>query len=455
MRMQVLPTIIPEQVQSPRGLLQRAWQCRQAITRTLTDPVVGKGAVSIFDQGIVSGTSFVTSVMIGRMCSKEQLGIYYLALSIVLFVRGIQEQLVSAPYAVYCHRRKGRALATYTGSTLVHHLLLSALAACCLLLLVGMLSTGFGPAALTPIAWVLLAAGPFLLLREYIRHLLFAQLKLTTAIAIDTTVAVLQLGSLLLLSQLQLLSVPMVYVVMGLACAIASAAWFLFKKPVLRFKRSDCAADWRHNWPFAKWALATQLVGCTAPYILPWILTLAHDETATGTFAACCSLVGLANMFVMGLANFLTPKAANAFAAGGVNELREVLGKTAWLFAAPLSAFCLLTFVAGDHLTVFFYGDKYAGVGSIIAILALSMLANSMSITIGNGLWAMERPSANFRADLCSLLATIAAAAFLVPSFGVLGAALATLAGSTTDMFVRFLALTRLMASASSRPHWA
>jgi O-antigen/teichoic acid export membrane protein len=436
----------------PRTILWRALQFPRATMRAITDPVVGKSVVSIFDQGIVSGTSFATSVIIGRMCSKQQLGSYYLALSVVLFVRGIQEQLVSAPYAVYCHRRKGDALATYTGSTLVHHLLLSALAVFCLLPLFGLFSTGVGAAALTPIVWVLLGAGPFLLLREYIRQLLFARLEMSAAIAIDITVSVVQLSSLLLLGHLQLLSVSTAFVVMGAACAVASAAWFLGKKPVLRIERSRCTADWRHNWSFAKWALATQLIGCTAPYILPWILTLMYDKTATGTFAACCSLVGLANMFVMGLSNFLTPKAAKAFAAGGVNELRKVLMKTAILFAAPLGGFCFLTFVAGDHLAVFFYGDKYAGIGSIIAILALSMLANSMSITIGNGLWAMERPSANFRADLCTLLATVAAAAFLVPSIGVLGAALATLAGTTTGMFVRFLALTRLMTSASPIP---
>ncbi len=453
--MQVLPTIPSDQLDWPRTTLGSAVQRLNAFIRALSDPLVGKGVVSIFDQAVVSGTSFATSILIGRMCSKEQLGNYFLALSLVMLVRGIQEQVVSAPYAVYCHRRKGDALATYTASTFAHHLLLSTLAVLCLLPLLGIFSFGFGPAAFTPIVWVLLAAGPFFLLREYIRHLLFARFEMSTVIAIDIAVAVLQLGSLLLLSYFQLLSVPLVYAVMGAACAIASVAWFLGKKPAFRFKRTACVSDWRHNWSFAKWALATQLVGCTAPYVMPWILTLVRDETATGTFAACCSLVGLANMFVVGLSNFLTPKAASAFSAGGVHELRRVLWKTAGLFAMPVGAFCLLTFVAGDHLAVFFYGDQYAGVSSVIAILALSMLANSMSITIGNGLWAMERPAANFSADVCSLVATIAAATLLVQPFGVLGAALATLAGTAAGAIVRFVALTRVMTREFSTPQLA
>ena len=42
--------------------------------RAVDDPVVRKGLLSVFDQGVVSGTSFVTSVLIGRLCGKADLG---------------------------------------------------------------------------------------------------------------------------------------------------------------------------------------------------------------------------------------------------------------------------------------------------------------------------------------------------------------------------------------------
>lgn len=450
--MPIFSTSVFQQVWHPRIVLKRMICRVEAIKTGLIDPIFGKGAASILDQGIVSGTSFVTSVVIGRMCSKEQLGYYYLALSVVLFVRGIQEQLVSAPYSVYCHRRKGDDLASYTASAFAHQIVLSAFAVICLLGMVGVLSTGVGPTGLTPTVWVLLGAGPFLLLREHIRQLLFAQFRMISAIAVDATVAAFQLGTLMVLGQLGVLSIPIIYAVMGAACAIATVAWFFGTRPRLRFERVRFFADWCHNWSFAKWALATQLVGCAASYVMPWILMLAHDEAATGAFAASCSLVGLANMFVLGLANYLTPKAAGGFAEGGVNELGRILRKTAALFAVPIGVFCLLTMVAGDQLAVFVYGEEYADIGIVIAVLSLSMLANSMSITAGNGLWAMDRPSANFGADLAALTVTVISAGVLVPSLGVLGAALATLAGGTTDMIVRLIVLTRLMANADVRP---
>ena len=81
-----------------------------------------RGILSVVDQGLVSAAGFATSVAIGRTCGREELGVYYLVLSVLLVCRGIQEQLISAPYMIYCNQRSGEALATYSGSSLVHQL---------------------------------------------------------------------------------------------------------------------------------------------------------------------------------------------------------------------------------------------------------------------------------------------------------------------------------------------
>ena len=70
-------------------------------------PLASKGLLSIFDQAIFSGTSFLTAVLIGRATSPGQLGTYYLVLSIVLVISSVQDQLISAPYVIYSKRRQG------------------------------------------------------------------------------------------------------------------------------------------------------------------------------------------------------------------------------------------------------------------------------------------------------------------------------------------------------------
>ena len=110
-------------------------------------------------------------------------------------------------------------------------------------------------------------------------------------------------------------SAAAVYGVMGGACAVAGVYWWLLDRQPIRFSRTRCYADWARNWSFGRWALMSQVTGL-AFYVLPWLLAGVHGAAATGELAACSTLVGLSSLFVIGLNNFLMPKAARAFANG-------------------------------------------------------------------------------------------------------------------------------------------
>ena len=170
---------------------------------------------------------------------------------------------------------------------------------------------------------------------------------------------------------------------------------------------------------------------------MPWVIAVTHGEAQTGLLGACTTLAGLSSMFLQGLGNFLGPRAAQAYSRGGLTELRSVLVKAAVLFVATLGSLAVAAFLFGEQLAVLVYGPHFAGAGPIIGLLSLSVLANSVGVVAGNGLWAIERPSANFVADSVSVGITIVAMAICVPLWGPLGAAAATLAGTASDAAVR------------------
>ena len=406
-----------------------------------------KSALSVFDQAVVSGTSFLTSVLLGRLCALEELGVYYLALSIVFFVRGIQEQVVSAPYMIYSGRRQGDDLARFAGSSLLHQCVLMTITAASLavLALVGILPRGMESAA-----WLLLGAAPLLLMREYIRQMCFAHLDMVRAIWLDVAVSAIQLVGLFALASSGNLTVTSTLGVLAISSGVPAVVWLATKEQRMIVSCRGAIYDFLHNWTFARWALASQLLACTTPYVMPWIVAMTHGEAETGTLGACTTLVGLSNMFMMGLCNFLSPKAARAFATGGLTELQGVLWKTALLFGVSLGTVCMVGFAFGEQIAIAVYGPGFAGTGLLIGVLALSVLANSMGVTAGNGLWAMERPSANFVADLISLGVVIVATLTFVPLFGPLGAAMATLAGTSSDAAVRLFILRKTMGEYSA-----
>ena len=103
-------------------------------------PAVSQSLLSIVDQAIVSGTSFVSAVIIGRMTTVDELGLYYLVLSITLVATAIQDSAVFAPFLVYSKRRHGRELEEYTGSVWIQLFLLRAISVVLLLAMILVLS---------------------------------------------------------------------------------------------------------------------------------------------------------------------------------------------------------------------------------------------------------------------------------------------------------------------------
>jgi O-antigen/teichoic acid export membrane protein len=181
-------------------------------------------------------------------------------------------------------------------------------------------------------------------------------------------------------------------------------------------------------------------------WLMPWVIALGRGEEAAGMLAACTSFVGLSNVFVNGLDNFLSPRAAQAYAEGGREALMTVLAWAGLVFVGVLGSFCLFTLAVGERALTLVYGGDYGGAQWILTLLALSVLARSVGMVAGTGLWAIDRPRANLSADVSTLIITVGLGICLVGSWSVLGIAIATLAGAATSAFVRVFTLRRVLA---------
>ena len=432
------------QVECNESAAPMAVGASDAVFAESPEPVLRKGLLSIFDQAIVSGANFITLVIIARACSPAEVGVYSLAWTIVLFITIAQANLITIPYTMYRHRREGEALAEYGGSAVVHQFILSAVAIFCFVGLGLLLSMGFGPNGLRPAAWVLAGAIPFILLRDFARRFSFAHLAPEEAVAIDVVVILLQAASLAALWYCGQLSAATGYAVMGAACAVTVAIWWRRNRQSIRFSFSNIVDHWRQNWSFGRWAFIGQFSGL-AFYALPWLLAFACGESETGKLAACTTLVGLSNLFVTGLNNFVTPKAAQAFNSGGTGSLGAVLGKALVASCGVLGCLCLGVYFVGDTAAGIIFGPTYTDTGSLLTVLAVAALVDSIGQTAGAGLWAFDRPAANFVADLAQVGVTAVVAIWLVFSYGALGIAVAIASGRVVGSAVRWAALWMLI----------
>ena len=276
--------------------------------------------IAIFDQGIVSGSSFVTSVFLGRICGEEALGLYSLGFTLLILVRGVQESLVLTPYTIHSAQLPNRRRAAYTGSSLMHGGLAALASALVLGVVAVAISRSIDSPRLAPVLGMLAALLPLMLLRECARKFLFAELHVGRALLFDAAVAGGQLALIGWLSATARLSAVTALAAMGAACGLAAFAWLVASRHRLRMRRRSVVADWGRNWLLGRWIFAEHVCGIANAYSPYWLLALWLGPAATGEFAAAMTIVLLSNPFIIGLGNLLGPLTARAFAAGGVTE---------------------------------------------------------------------------------------------------------------------------------------
>ena len=399
---------------------------------------------SLADQAVTSATNFLTGIIIARACSKEELGLYMLGFSLILFVTDMQTSLIATPYMVYAPRLKGHARALYTGSTLIHQVVF------CLVAMLGVIcgacavANGVGPRALGPVMWALVLVIALMMLREFARRVCFTRLKLKAAFLFDTGIAVGQIGGLLLLAYFGLLSASRAYWVIGLVCGIAVLGWLWSERGFYAPRINESIADFKKNWTLGKWVFASGLVWAVSMNLYPWLLAAFHGVPSAGVWAACLGVVSVGNPMLLGIQNLVGPKIAHKYAANGHKALRRLVLKITAVVTVPTSLLCLAMFIWGDRLLILLYGRQYAGNGFVVAILALNLTVGAVAFSFSRALFAIDRARLDFLVNFAALFIMLTLGLWMVHALGPLGAAIGLLGANLVTSAVRAVLFLRL-----------
>jgi O-antigen/teichoic acid export membrane protein len=426
-----------------------------ATPRRLWGGATGRSVLAFVDQGFVSGTRFLTTLIVGRFCGAHELGVYSLGFALLMLIASIQESLVLIPYTVYGSRLHGNRRRGYAGNLLAMHAGLAAAAALGLLAFSWLGARTNTMRELAPTIAVLTGIIPLALLRDFARRMSFAHLRTGVATLLDIGVSVLQIGGLVWLARIGWLDAATAYGVVGVACGFAGLGWLAAHRRDFRFRWVNLIADLKRTWNFGKWVFASGLVAVLNGYSLYWLLSLIIDTRAAGVLAACHSIVFFSNPLILGLGSYLAPRASLAFGEGGVRELRMLIGRATVFITIALIAFCVMLWFAAASLLNLLYGPEFAGHGMIVVALATGVLASGAGTTANLGLFAMERPDIDFKSGIVGLAIMVSTMACLAGPWGLMGVALALIAGNTaatTLKWISFVSATRMPETSEARP---
>lgn len=416
---------------------------RQVVRRIVASPGARQGVLALVDQCLASATTFLTLTILARTCTQDDVGIYSLCFSIVLFACMIQERSLSAPYLMFVPQRRGEEAATLLGSTFVHQAILAAAVVVAELAYFGYLLATEGFSTMAASVLVLTLVTLPLMLRDFVRSVSFTHLRMSSAILVDGIVGVLQLGTLAALAVWGKLTIPKAFLVMGGACVFATAAWLFSKRHPLVVRREQVRTDWRRHWGYARWLVFGRLLGNGSRLFMPWIVAGMLGLSQAGVLAACVSLAGLSWVFVRGMNNLLQPRTVRAYHRGGKLPLLLELWRTAILYVLFLGGMCMVYILAGHWLLDILFGAGFAEGETTLVLLGLNTLATGLAMTSSNGLAALERPKGNFLGEAATFLLTIGLAFPLIRAYGIAGAAAALVAGAVASLVVMTGVLAR------------
>lgn len=390
---------------------------------------------ALADQAAVSGTSLLTTIIVGRSCGSEGLGLFVLAFGVIILSRGIQETLVSAPYTVFRLRVLDRMPATvHAGATLVGAILL----ACLLVLAASVAATTLlligAEREIQWLAWALAVTIPFTLAREFARRFEMARMNMSRALVIDGSVAAIQLSLLLFLSYQGLLTSTAAILVIAVASGCVVPWWAINRRTTFQFDSSKLKPAIRHDWLFGRWLLADQLI-CFAQFnAVYWLLTGMINATATGIFAACASIAALASPFLQGVGNFLSPRFAEVTSHGSRRDTMQLYWRATAILAVVVTTFAVLATLLGDPLLNWIYHDPdYDGYGAVVGVLAFRLAFGIPALAAHHAVVAMEAPRSSALATLIGMIVTVAVSIPLISYYGVMGGAIAAFAGTGVE----------------------
>ena len=401
-------------------------------------------ALALADQAVVSGASFLTTILVSRWTHAGQLGLYAIAVSVIVTLLGVQESLIALPYTIQRHSAPG-GQSERAGGVLIQSALFSLASFFLLATAAATLWASGANSEAIILAWAAAAMAPFALLREFARRFAFAHLDSAMALALDVAVTAIQIAALVGLGWTGNMSAATACIALGGACAVTALAWVCLVRPTFVFRTGALRGAMRLSWELGGWLLAGQITVSVQGYVAYWLLAALVGATSTGVFAACMSVVSFANPLISGLGNILMPRSVEALRQGGLSQLRRQIAADALFLGLAMIVFCAVVAFAGADIMRMLFPDKaYDGQGLTVTALAFASLATAVGFPASNALAAMERPQAIVLVGLLAVAVTVGLFWALVEPLGLFGAALAILAGNiagSAGRWVAFLAL--------------
>lgn len=193
-------------------------------------------------------------------------------------------------------------------------------------------------------------------------------------------------------------------------------------------------------WPFTVLAISNVLIFNTDTLFLGHYSSVAE----VGYYGAASRLIQLFYILPVLFATSTFPVLVQKIAAG--EPTGKVLRKIVWLMLAASSGLTVIMVAGAKWLVPFLFGASFSASIPMVVILSLTYIPVFIGSTLNNVVMAYDRQKQFVIANIFGIVANIALDFILVPRYGGIGAAIASVVGLSVITVVTAVKLSRIKA---------
>jgi O-antigen/teichoic acid export membrane protein len=346
------------------------------------------GFFTLWDQALVSVSSFAVMALVGRL-SKEELGVYALAMSTFWLIAGLPNAIAWIPYTARAAHLSGPDRDRFRGDSAGLSLLIGVV-----LSVISIFLAGFFWWILPEekwLAWFFVAFAPLsitLTLREHVRRVYIADFQGSRLLSFDLPICVSlvavaaifyaadKLTAPVAMAITALTAAPALYVSLGQLNSVATSTGRIIRAA-------------KGNWHYGKWLMIVALAWLASDGFLRWLLVALKGQSAMGSFAGAFLIVSLVNPILLAMTSFARSVASQRLAQGSRQELvRGTVVSTRRLAIFAILAFAVL-YGFGDPFMSLVLGATYAN-QPLVALLALAICLEAIAVPMEASFVALE-----------------------------------------------------------------
>jgi O-antigen/teichoic acid export membrane protein len=329
-----------------------------------------QGYLSAIDQGVISLSNFLATIILARNVDPTQLGVYGVGFVTLRLVRAFQDGLIVQPMNVFGAGMEQDEFKQYATNTSLFQIGL-ALVSASVVAVSGWVLTELGNDTAGPTLFILWLPFLWWQMQEYLRRMLYTRGLVLNAVINSFIANGVRIAIMIYLVNQGTLSgvTGLEAIAWGSFVALFPSLWFT--RHYWTRKLVNLKGTWRRNWEFGRWLLGSTLTNWVAVEFYPILTAGLVSFAAAGAYRALQNLVAPIHLLLRAVDTFLTPRAANLYEKNGQRALTHTLRSIYLALGIPVLGILIIAMLFPEQLLALIYGDTYLAYSNGVVLMAL------------------------------------------------------------------------------------